>query len=105
MLCSDSDANAFLTGVFKSIKRGDNDMSVSQPSSLYCTAFFRNKVFFLMFYLFIYLFVTSATGGGKRLCFHPVCLFVCVQDISKSCVYIRIKFGGQNDNSKVRELE
>ena len=34
----------------------------------------------------------------RRLCFHPflsVCLFVCVQDISKSCGRIQMKFCGQ----------
>ena len=41
--------------------------------------------------------ITSATEGGRRLCFHSslaVCSSVCVQDISKCCGRIRMKLGG-----------
>ena len=33
--------------------------------------------------------------GGGGYVFTPFCLFVCVQDISKSCAQIRMKFCGQ----------
>ena len=40
--------------------------------------------------------ITSATEGGRRLCFHlSVCLYVCEHDISKSYGQIRMKFGEQ----------
>ena len=42
--------------------------------------------------------VTSVTGGGQRLCFHPylfVCLSACEQAVSKSCGWIRTKQGGR----------
>uniref|UniRef100_A0A8C4QNA1 Latent-transforming growth factor beta-binding protein 1 n=1 Tax=Eptatretus burgeri TaxID=7764 RepID=A0A8C4QNA1_EPTBU len=46
------------------------------------------------------LFVTSATEGRWKLCFHlpSVCLFVYEQNISKSCGRIRTKFGGELGN-------
>ena len=44
---------------------------------------------------------TSATGGGRKLCFHPylsvclfVCLSVCVHDISKIYRRIQTKLDG-----------
>ena len=37
---------------------------------------------------------TSATEGEGGYVFTPFSLFVCVQDISKSCGWIRTKFGG-----------
>ena len=39
--------------------------------------------------------ITSATEGEGGYVFTPFCLFVCLQDISKSCERIWMKFCGQ----------
>ena len=58
----------------------------------------RETYWFSCLFVFLLLLITSTTKGEGQV-FTPVCLSVCLplcmQDISKGCARIRMKFGGQ----------